>query len=65
MELLVNGLSYSYINFIKTGGTKFFAETEFTPRALNPGAVNKIELRRGAADNKGAILLSHIEIIFI
>ncbi|MCL2099548.1 MAG: family 43 glycosylhydrolase [Oscillospiraceae bacterium] len=63
MELLVNGVSYSYINFIKTGGAKFFAEAEFTPRALQPDNTNKIELRSGASDNKGEIFLSHIEVI--
>jgi hypothetical protein len=63
MELAVNGVSYSYINFIKTGGTKFFAEAEFTPRALKPGTVNRIELRSGAADNRGTIFLSHIEVV--
>lgn len=63
MELIVNDISYSYINFVKTGGTKFFAEIEFTLKALNPGTENKIELRRGTADNKGTIVLSHIEVI--
>ena len=57
MELVVNGVGYSYINFVKTG------ETAFTPRALNPGKTNRIELRRGAADNNGAIRLNHIEVI--
>jgi len=47
----------------KTGGTRFFAETEFTVKNLNPGVNNKIELRRGASDNKGTIFLSHIEVI--
>jgi hypothetical protein len=63
MELVVNGLSYSYINFVKTGGTGFFAETEFTVKALKPGTDNKIELRRGTADNKGTISVSRIEVI--
>ena len=63
MELVVNGVSYSYINFIKTGGAEFFAEVEFTPKAFNPGTNNKIELRRGTADNQGTIYLSHIEVI--
>jgi len=63
MELLVNGISYSYINFVKTGGAKFFAEAEFTVKKLYPGMDNKIELRRGAADSKGTIILNHIEVI--
>jgi hypothetical protein len=66
MEFIVNGISYSYINFIKTcekGGTQFFAEAEFTPRALNPGASNKIELRKGGADTKGTVFVKHIEVI--
>ena len=65
MELLVNGISYSYINFVKTGGTKFFAQAEFTVKTLKAGTNNKIELRRGVADNKGKIFLSHIEVILI
>jgi hypothetical protein len=65
MELLVNDVSYSYINFVKTGGSRFFAEALFTPKALNPGVNNKIELRRGSTDNEGTIYLSHIEVILL
>lgn len=65
MELVVNGIGYSYINFVKTGGTKFFAEVEFTVKPLETGANNSIELRRGTADNKGTIFLSHIEVILM
>jgi hypothetical protein len=65
MELIVNDISYSYINFVKTGGTRFFAEVEFTAKALKAGTDNKIELRSGAANNQGTIFLSHIEVILI
>ena len=65
MELVVNGTSYSYINFVKTGGGKFFAEAMFTVRPLLAGTGNKIELRRGAADTKGTVCVSHIEVVLL
>jgi len=63
MELLINGETHSYINFIRTGGRVFFADTEFTTRPLLPGPNNTIELRRGISNNQGTIHLSHIEVI--
>ena len=65
LELIVNGLNYSYINFIKTGGEEFFAEAEFTVKALNPGKNNRIELRQGVAENTGKIILNSIEVILL
>ena len=63
MELLVNGVSYSYLNFVKTGGHHFFAEAAFTPKALNSGATNTIKLQRSHADTQGTITLKSVEVV--
>jgi hypothetical protein len=76
MELLVNGVSYSLINFAGTGGNTFFADAAFTARALKPGPTNTIELRiqtgvtgdnnsLGANDVGGKINLSYIEVALL
>jgi hypothetical protein len=76
MELLVNGKSYSLINFTRTGGKAFFADIDFTVNALKPGPNNTIELRivtgitgdnnsLNANDIGGKINLNYIEVVLL
>ena len=74
MELIVNGKSYSLINFTRTGGNSFFADIDFTVGTLKPGPNNTIELRIQTGitgDNNslnannigGKINLNYIEVV--
>ena len=74
MELVVNGKSYSLINFVRTGGKSFFADIDFTVQALKPGPNNTIELKINTGitgDNNtlnasgigGKINLNYIEVV--
>ena len=63
LELIVNGLSYSYINFVKTGGDTFFAEATFTPKAFKAGKTNTLQLVNGISDTKGTVTIKNIEVV--
>ena len=65
LELLVNGLSYSYINFPHSGGAADYCEAAFTVKALKPGPVNEIILRRGHADPEGRVDVRYVEVVLI
>jgi hypothetical protein len=62
MRLTVNGKSYSYINFPRTGGRSFFAEAEFTAQYLNPGTDNTIVLSGLTGAGQG-FALGSVEVI--
>jgi len=62
MRLTVNGTNYAFINFPKTGGRSFFAEAEFTTKALNPGPNNTIVLN-GLAEAGQGFVLNSVEVI--
>lgn len=64
MTLSVNGYDYKNINFIKTGGRSFFAESTFTVKKLNPGTNNTIKLTSPSSGN-GKITLNYIEVILL
>lgn len=62
MRLTVNGKSYAFLNFSRTGGRSFFGEAEFTVSALNPGKNNTIVLN-GLTDAGQGFVLNSIEVI--
>lgn len=48
LKLIVNGVDYSYVNTMPTGGKSFFSGySEFTVKELQPGPTNTIRLEGG------------------
>ncbi|MSA00220.1 family 43 glycosylhydrolase [Lactonifactor sp. BIOML-A3] len=48
LKLIVNGVDYSYVNTLATGGKSFFTgHSEFTVNDMTPGATNTVRLEGG------------------